>query len=64
MPRQGQRSRKAAMPYIKTDRVRAVDGNVCIELSLNRNAVVYFEVNRSEVIPDRGYDYERVMLGE
>ena len=56
--------REAAMPYLKTDRLKALDGNVSIAFSLNRNAVVYFEVNRSEVIPDRGYDYERVISGE
>ncbi|MDE5597177.1 MAG: xylan 1,4-beta-xylosidase, partial [Lachnospiraceae bacterium] len=56
--------REAAMPYLKTERLEAVDGSVCIALGLNRNAVVYFEVNRSEVIPDRGYDYERVKAGE
>lgn len=56
--------REAAMPYLKTDRLKSLQGRLDVELCLNRNAVVYFEVNQSEVISDRGYDYERALSGE
>lgn len=52
---------EAARPYLKTKRTEAADGKVCVKLSLDRNAVVYFEVNPGEVTPDRGYDYDRVI---
>lgn len=53
--------KESARPYIQTDRMEAEDGRLCVELSLRRNAVVYFEVNPGKVISDRGYDYNRVI---
>lgn len=52
---------ESARPYLKTKRMEAADGKLCVKLSLGRNAVVYFEVNPCEVTSDRGYDYERVV---
>ena len=52
---------EAAKPLIRTKRKEAEDGQLSVKLTLERNAVVYFEVRPGEVTPDRGYDYERVM---
>ena len=53
--------RESSRPFVKTERKVQEGGNVNIELSLNKNAVVYFELNACEVNPDRGYDYQRVV---
>lgn len=55
--------REAARPGIRTDRLKAMDGELCVELCLEKNAVVYFEVNASRIACDRGYDYARVISG-
>ena len=34
-----------------------------VKLCLNKNAVIYFEVNASRISSDRGYDYDRVISG-
>lgn len=52
---------EAAKPLIRTKRKEAEDGQLCVKLTLERNAVVYFEVQPGEVRADRGYEYERIM---
>jgi len=52
---------EAAVPYLKTDRVKAADNRLYIELNLKKNAVVYFEVNAGQVVSDRGYDYDKAI---
>ena len=51
---------EASTPYLKTDRIKAEDNRLYIELCLKKNAVVYFEVNAGKIISDRGYDYDKV----
>lgn len=51
---------EAAKPLVKTKRKEAEDGQLSVKLTLERNAVVYFEVQPGEVTPDRGYLYDRV----
>ena len=53
--------REAAVPLVKTGRTKAAEGAVCVELALKRNGVVYFEVNESRVVSDRGYDYKKAV---
>ena len=55
--------KEAAHPDLKTDRLKAVDGQLSVKLCLNKNAVIYFEVNASRISSDRGYDYDRVISG-
>ena len=47
--------------FVKTERKKQEDGNICVELPVNENGVVYFELNAGKVNPDRGYDYDRVV---
>lgn len=51
----------AAQPRVHSARKRAVDGNVEFTVTLEENAVVYFELKPVKETPDRGYSYERVM---
>lgn len=53
--------REAAVPLVKTGRTKAAEGAVCVELALKRNGVVYFEVNESRAVSDRGYDYKKAV---
>ena len=52
--------RASADPLIKTLRV---DGK-SLDFKLGKNALVYFELNRATIQGDRGYDYDRVAMGE
>lgn len=54
---------EAAKPLIRTKRKEAEDGQLKVKLTLERNAVVYFEVQPGEVTPDRGYHYDRTVSG-
>lgn len=55
--------KEAARPYLRTERVKENAGEVCAELYLKGNAVVYFEMNAGQVTGDRGYSYARVLSG-
>lgn len=55
--------RQASQPFVETSRPEPEDGHLSVTLSLKRNAVVYFEVSVCKGKPDRGYDYERAVLG-
>ena len=48
--------RDAAKPLTSSERV--TDG---ITVDVKKNGVVYFELVRSTITPDRGYDYNRVL---
>lgn len=52
---------EAAVPALKTDRSKAEEGRLYIELVLKKNAVIYFEVKAGRIISDRGYDYDKVL---
>ena len=52
--------RASANPLIKTLRV---DGK-SLDFKLGKNSLVYFELNRATIQGDRGYDYDRVAMGE
>ncbi len=60
----GEQERKllqeAARPLVGTERIQQCKGNVHLELTLGKNAVLYFELNGGKVNSDRGYQYERV----
>lgn len=51
---------EAAKPLVQTKRKEAEDGQLSVKLTLEKNAVVYFEVQPGEVTPDRGYAYDRL----
>lgn len=53
--------RESSRPFVKTERKKQEDGNICVELPVNENGVVYFELNAGKVNQDRGYDYDRVV---
>lgn len=50
----------AANPLVSSKRL---DDNK-LTINLSKNAVVYFEIRKSPIESDRGYDYERVIRGE
>ena len=53
--------RSSDKPLVKSDILKSKEGKVKVQLHLEENAVVYFELAPSEVKSDRGYDYNRVM---
>ncbi len=53
--------REAARPALRTDRILACDGVVNIELKVNTNGVLYFELTAGKLLPDRGYDYGKAI---
>lgn len=55
--------RQAAQPFVQTDRLKSTEACLEFALSLNRNAVVYFEIKMCQGQSDRGYDYERAIFG-
>lgn len=55
---------QAAQPFVQTCRLESAGGYVEITLAMRRNAVVCFEVQKSEIQSDRGYDYGRAVSAE
>ena len=53
-----------ATPKIATGRIPAFNGKAAFDIEVKENGVVYFELKNAPVIPDRGYDYNRVMQKE
>ena len=53
----------AAKPLVTSERTASEGGRLSLKLSLSRNAVVYLEAERSELTPDRGFDYVRATTG-
>ena len=53
--------RESAKPCVKTERKQQHGGSLRVELMLEKNAVIYFELNAGKVNPDRGYRYEKVI---
>lgn len=51
----------SAKPLVRTERKKREAGSIRVELLLEKNGVVYFELNACKVNSDRGYDYERVV---
>ena len=52
---------EAATPLLRTERTAAQGQQLTIELAAKKNGVVYFEVNRAPLKPNRGYDYQKVL---
>lgn len=50
--------KESAKPLISSERITA-DGNGTVKLTLKRNALVYIEIKKSKMTPDRGFDYVR-----
>ncbi len=50
--------RESAKPLVTSQRL-AADKKATLSLSLSRNALVYVEINKSLLTPDRGFDYIR-----
>lgn len=48
--------RQAAVPAITTDRIECND-SLNYELNIKPNGVVYFEIQKSDITNDRGYEY-------
>lgn len=55
---------QTAQPFVQTCRLESAGGYVEITLAMRRNAVVCFEVQKSEIQSDRGYDYGRAVSAE
>ena len=53
--------RASAKPFITSKRYNNTEGCITISEQLKEHAVVYFQLNKSTVKSDRGYDYERVI---
>ena len=53
--------RESAKPCVKTERKQQHGGSLRVELLLEKNAVIYFELNAGKVNPDRGYRYDKVI---
>ena len=53
--------RESARPYLKTERIHSHSGSLSVNLTLNKNAVVYFELNAGKITSDRGYQYDKVV---
>lgn len=51
----------AAKPLIRSKVVDAGEDTASFDISVNRNGVVYFELNKRNFTPDRGYDYDKVV---
>lgn len=56
--------KEADRPFVEGKRLTQKDGFVCVSCSVKENGVVYLELKQSEVSSDRGYSYQRVILGE
>ena len=52
---------EAATPLLRTERTAAQGQQLTIELAAKKNGVVYFEVSRAPLKPNRGYDYQKVL---
>jgi xylan 1,4-beta-xylosidase len=50
----------SAYPPVGSGIIRSLDGEAVIEIDVRANAVVGFEIRRIEIVPDRGFDYERL----
>ena len=53
--------REGAYPQIKTARMINADNAVTMDTTLRPEGVVYFEIKATKLVPDRGYDYEKVL---
>jgi xylan 1,4-beta-xylosidase len=53
--------KEGANPFVSSERLRADNDTVAFQLTLQENAVVYFEVSEIRGGSDRGYSYERVI---
>ena len=53
--------REAARPFCATQRVCAAEGRIWLELCVRKNGVVFFSADAGRLVPDRGYDYERIV---
>ena len=51
----------AAKPLIGSSIVAGADGTASFDISVKKNGVVYFELNKRDFTPDRGYNYEKVI---
>jgi xylan 1,4-beta-xylosidase len=52
-----------AVPLVRSDIITAVNGEIEFKFMLKQNAVVYFDLKKTQIRSDRGYSYERVMKG-
>ena len=53
--------RSSAYPLVKSEVLKAENGELYAEIDVKTNGVVYFELSKRNFTPDRGYDYDRVM---
>ena len=53
--------KSGAFPKVSTDKVECAAGKACFEITVKENGVVFFELKPVITVPDRGYDYRRVM---
>lgn len=50
-----------ASSVVKAEGTKASDRVAQFDISVKKNGVVYFELNKREFTPDRGYDYEKAV---
>lgn len=53
--------KEASAPFVVTERKEAAGDGLSIRLLPGRNSVIYFEILKSGIKSDRGYDYDRVV---
>ena len=53
--------RSSAFPLVKSATIESENGNAKISITVNKNAIIYFELSQREFTPDRGYDYDKVI---
>jgi xylan 1,4-beta-xylosidase len=53
--------KESARPLLSTDRLTVKDNHVSVDLTLNKNGVIYFEIDPISSNSDRGYSYERAV---
>jgi xylan 1,4-beta-xylosidase len=53
----------SAYPLVGSNVVHSAGGDAVFEIVTRANAVIGFEIRRVNIIPDRGFDYERVING-
>lgn len=51
--------RDAANPLVRSSRITAGGDKLTLDFTVSCNAVVYFELKKSQMTTDRGYSYER-----
>ncbi len=55
--------RSSAYPLVTSDILKPEEKSVRYSVTVKKNGVIYFEIAKRDFMPDRGYDYDRVLNG-